>query len=227
LWLGDIAALPPDIAPDICSPAEQDRARRFASRGDAARYLQTRALLRQLLSAYVGQPPEAIGIDEAKDGKPYVRDGAIAFNLSHSGPCVAIAVRVGAEPEAGLGVDVHHGRRADELALARSLFADSEIAMLAGLGKAARHRPFFRLWACREAVLKTSGLGMKGGMKGRGFSLRLDARGAYAVHALSPAWNAIALHEFQPRRDVFGALAWRQTGTRPQIRQFEICRSAI
>ena len=100
-------------------------------------------------------------------------------------------------------------------------------AAIRGLGKAARHHSFFRLWACREAVLKTSGLGMKGGMKGRGFTMRQDARGAYAVHALSPAWSGIALNEFQPRDGVFGALAWQETGARPQIRQLEICQSAI
>jgi 4'-phosphopantetheinyl transferase len=151
-----------------------------------------------------------------------VRDAAIAFNLSHSGPSVAIALRAGADTEARLGVDVQQSKTTDELALARSLFADSEIAMLAGLGKAERHDPFFRLWACREAVLKASGLGMKG----RGFELRQDAHGTYAVRALSPVWTDITLHEFQPHRNVFGALAWRQVGgqagPRPQIRQFAI-----
>jgi len=222
LWLGDPSPPAPEIAPDICTAAEQERAKRFASPGDAMRYLQTRAVLRRLLAAYAGLPATAIEIGEGRDGKPFVANGAIAFNLSHSGATLAIAIRAGSDAEAGLGVDVQQVKAVDELALARSLFAESEIAMLEGLGKAARRAAFFRLWTCREAVLKASGLGMKG----RGFDLRQDGQGQYAVHALSPVWASTALHEFEPKSDVFGALAWKQAGERatprPQIRQFLI-----
>ena len=214
LWLGELEGLASVSPSEVCSAAEQERAKRFASRGDADRYLAARALLRRVLSAYVGQPPQALAIADAPDGKPFVRDTAVAFNLSHSETCVAIAVRAGA----AIGVDVQRGREIDELGIARSLFAPAEIALLQGLGKDARRPHFFRIWACREAVLKAAGVGMKG----RGLALRPGPEGAYEVRPLSPDWSRMRIHEFSAGRDIYGALAWPEPPERPRIRQFAI-----
>ena len=214
MWIGGIGALSPPVALEVCNSEERARARRFAASHEAADYLTARALLRHLLAAYAGQSPEAISIETQKDGKPLVAGLSIAFNLSHSGSHVAIALRHGES----VGVDVQRAKEIDELAIARSLFAPGEIALLEGLSRDERRRHFFRVWTCREAVLKAAGLGMKG----RGLVLQAGAEGDYEVCPRSPGWSQMRLKEFSPAIDSYGALAWPETASRPRVRQFSI-----
>lgn len=89
------------------------------------------------------------------EGKPYVVDGSLHFNLSHSGDYALIAVT----PHAPVGVDIQqHRQRTRWRAIAERFFAPHEAASLQN------DADFYRLWVIKEAVLKALGTGLHGWM---------------------------------------------------------------
>jgi 4'-phosphopantetheinyl transferase len=106
------------------------------------------AVLQAILAARLGRPPQiAIG----PHGKPYLADGGLEFNVSHSGALALIAVSDG---PIGVDVEQHHALH-DPAAFARRFFTPDEAASL-GDDPAA----LFRLWCRKEAWLKARGVGL-------------------------------------------------------------------
>lgn len=99
-------ALTPEQLAHWLTPEEQQR---FATvRHGERRQAQTlgRAVLRRLLGALTGQAPSAVELTTAPGGKPHLPTQAPAFNLSHSGDLLLLAVAAGGR----LGVDVEQVR---------------------------------------------------------------------------------------------------------------------
>jgi 4'-phosphopantetheinyl transferase len=120
-------------------------------RDDAAR------ALREILAAYLEASPDGIRVVTGEHGKPELADGALRFNLSHSGDLALVAVA----RERDVGVDVERiDARRDALALAeRALDADGAAAVQAAT-VADRAAVFHRGWVRREAVAKCAGTGL-------------------------------------------------------------------
>jgi len=138
------------------NPPELARADRFRVAADRDRFTVARGVLKRLLQERrKGTGPLEFVVNQW--GKPAVSDGEPRFNVSHSGDYVLIAIASGAE----VGVDIEHmaaPRRLDELA--RSVFAAREFEMFGQLQGAERDRFFFRIWTCKEAVVKAAGAGL-------------------------------------------------------------------
>src|SRR5262245_23822450 len=88
------------------SPDEKARADRFHFLKDRNHYIVGRGLLRELLGAYLQQPPAGLEFSYAQYGKPFL-SGAnasrrLSFNLAHSAGLVVYAVA----RERNLGIDV-------------------------------------------------------------------------------------------------------------------------
>jgi phosphopantetheinyl transferase len=144
------------IVPHALGADEQARAERFLCARTARTYRAAHTLKRRVLSHY---RPEVAPADWRFDanawGKPVVAAPlpGPAFNLSHSGDRIAIAVS-----DEEIGVDVECLRplpHADDVA--RHVFHARELAWLAR-----QPRPlhaFFRLWTLKEALLKAAGTG--------------------------------------------------------------------
>jgi 4'-phosphopantetheinyl transferase len=113
--------------------------------------------LREIVAAYLEASPDAIRIVTGEHGKPALADGALRFNLSHSGDLALVAVA----RERDVGVDVERiDARRDALALAeRALDADGAAAVQAA-AVADRAAVFHRGWVRREAVAKCAGTGL-------------------------------------------------------------------
>jgi len=86
-----------------------------------------------------------------KHGKPFV-SGDWDFNLSHSGDVVACAIT----REGRIGIDVERHRDVDPQRFKRYFSTDE----LEWMGDDARR--FIELWTQKEAVIKASGVGLKG-----------------------------------------------------------------
>lgn len=216
LWLGNLDRLGPQLGTRACSEAERERARGMASQSNGTRYLASRALLRLLLSAYCGQAPGAVAIGLSDDGKPFLEGSDLRFNLSHSEGEAAIVV---AAERREVGVDIQRTRPVhDELAIAHSLFADAEIVRLERLTGHARHRAFFRLWTCHEAVLKVAG----SGIDGTRLELGQDPQGELRLLRAPAGWPEIAIHEFGVMPNFVGAVAWQERGEDTRLQRFDI-----
>lgn len=219
VWRIDLDGADIEACRSALGPAELAKADRFVFARDRCRYMAAHAALRGVLSFYTGHPPARLDILETQQGKPFLADGRPAFSLSHSGGTALVAVAI----EGQVGVDIEHvAPRNDEIAIARSLFARREVALLEGLPDEARRALFFELWTCREAVLKAAGTGLGGG----GLEIGYDDAGRVHVVSSPPQLSGnIALRVFKTSQGQQGAVAWTSPSTSGGARFFGFDKS--
>ncbi len=149
---------------DLLSVAERDRARRFARRDDAARYIVGHARLRQWLGRRLRIAPRALRFTQNAYGKPML-DGLPSpphFNLSHSGDWVLLAI----DEHGPIGVDVETIRpNMSQIDDFRSVLAPEEQHWLDRLPPGPRAQAFARTWVRKEAYIKAIGEGMSRDLK--------------------------------------------------------------
>lgn len=154
------------------SKDEREHAARFRQPADHDRFLAARALLRHALQeaseGQIASEDWSFRIDA--NGKPEVTDGLpqIAYNLSHSGSCVAVAIS-GNGP---IGIDVESALPDLRLEIIPDVLTAREQGMLRLLGRREQWDRFIRLWTVKEACGKALGLGM--GIQFTTFEVALD-----------------------------------------------------
>jgi 4'-phosphopantetheinyl transferase len=158
----------------VLSVDERERASRFYFDRDRDRYVVGRGVLRTLLGAYVGVPPERVRFDYGPQGKPRLAMTGPRFNVSHSGAVALYAFSKSGE----VGVDVELFR--PEFArehIAERFFSPDEVATLRSLPDDAQPYAFLTCWTRKEAYIKA---------RGQGLSLPLD-RFDVSLHPDEPA----------------------------------------
>jgi 4'-phosphopantetheinyl transferase len=179
LWLAgpaDQGGVPEHLW-NTLSRGEKDRANRFRRADDRSLFALARGALRALLSEATGTPPDKIAFAEGPHGKPYLAGThGPHFNASHSGSWALI----GFSNSRDIGVDIEFMRPAGgERDLARSFFSAAEYRSLEGLANGMLLSSFYKIWTCKEAVLKACGTGISEHLKD--FSVELTEDG-YAIH---------------------------------------------
>lgn len=145
---------------DCLSGGERQRAASFVFPADGRRYALFHGALHFLLSSCTGSAPDALEISTDVRGKPALPH-SLAFNLSHSGGWMALAVA----PVGQIGVDIEvPDREVDVEGVAARFFHPDEAALLSAQSPPERQRHFFRLWTAKEAMLKMTGQGLAGGL---------------------------------------------------------------
>jgi 4'-phosphopantetheinyl transferase len=148
-------------AAEMLSDAEHIQARRFRQSADRDRYVAAHSVLRIILGRYLNEVPAHIRFVTGPQGKPGLapefQASRIRFNLAHSGDWALVAVAAGRE----VGVDVEQFRPLPEAApIAERQFSPAEVEALNSLTEAERPAAFFQIWACKEAFIKATGLGL-------------------------------------------------------------------
>ncbi len=93
---------------------------------------------------------------QSPDGKPYMEDGELFFNLSHSGKLVMCAVS-----KKELGCDIETIRDADT-DIAKRFFHANEYALIEKeADRERKNKLFFRLWTLKESYIKATGKGLR------------------------------------------------------------------
>lgn len=138
---------------------ERARAARFKVADARRQFVITRGALRLLLARHLGRPAQALRFAQGPHGKPFVvADRApppIEFNVSHSAGRGLIAIA-----RAAVGVDIEFlGREADLDLVAKGVLTAAEQAALRRKAGGERALLFYRLWTCKEALIKAIGTG--------------------------------------------------------------------
>lgn len=147
---------------NFLSKEERIQQRRFYLKKHRHQYLITRALLRSVLSLYVGTiAPNAWQFDLNKYNKPYIKNFpfpfALNFNLSHTEKMVVLAVTMNRD----IGVDVEFLlRRNLDLDIAKKYFSKIESKNLFAVPIGQQKSHFFYLWTLKEAYIKACGKGL-------------------------------------------------------------------
>jgi len=143
----------------VLAEEEELRAERFQFPEHRRHFIVARGALRVLLGRYLRQPPEKIRFAYNRYGKPSLEsDGALSFNLSHSGEMALYAFARRGE----IGIDVEWmGRRVhDRDQIAERFFSPREAQTLRVLPAPERQAGFFRCWTRKEAYVKARGQGL-------------------------------------------------------------------
>jgi len=121
-----------------------------------------RFYLRLLLGAYLDLPGKDVHITTRIKGRPEIdpslSNGQLNFSVARSSGCYLIGINSGAT----IGVDMEGATRrpGKPLALARRYFSQQEKTALSNFGEEDLRRAFMHTWACKEAIVKASGLGI-------------------------------------------------------------------
>lgn len=176
-----------------------------------------RFYLRLLIGAYLGLPGKDIHITRRIKGRPVLdktlSKGELDFSVARSSGCYLIGISSGA----AIGVDLEiAARRAGKpLALAKRYFSAQETEALSVLGGDQLQRAFMHTWACNEAIVKASGVGIANQLCR--FSVDTDPANPPSVLKMlddDPAAWRLAMA--RPTEDSIAAVAVRQGGIQLQ-----------
>jgi len=150
-----------ELADHLTAP-EQQRLQALRRIDDQRRFGRSRAVLRQVLAAYLHIPPLAVPLAYGPQGKPYLATAPdLHFNLSHSGDW---AILVCAPWPVGVDVEQVRPLKQQSGLIRRCLTRAEQQAMARSAPKDLDHL-FFRYWTCKEAHLKATGEGLQRSMQ--------------------------------------------------------------
>jgi 4'-phosphopantetheinyl transferase len=142
---------------DLLSGEERVRAARMRTTESRLRFVVAHGALRAILARYVGVPASQVAIETSEAGKPFLADGRVSFNLTHSESVAVCAVG----QDARIGVDVERIRSMpDADAIVRRYFAPGEAREYESLPPGDRTAAFFSTWTRKEAFVKAIGDGL-------------------------------------------------------------------
>jgi 4'-phosphopantetheinyl transferase len=158
----------------VLTPAEIVRATRFRFDAHRVLYAFSHALLRTLLTRYLGREPMIV---ETTSGKPELSDPALRFNLSHTEGHVLIGVT----READLGVDIENNDARNDENVARMVFTPEELRT---------PMDFCERWTLKESFAKARGEGLSIDLKRFAFTPRFscefDDAEAWSFYTFKP-----------------------------------------
>jgi 4'-phosphopantetheinyl transferase len=145
--------------PDCLTPAEQARAMTFRFESDQVQYALMHAALRQLLSKHLGIAPRDIAYSFGEQGKPYIADTPLFFNIAHTKGKGIIAL----SDQGDIGVDIEQSDRdCDHHLLARRVFTERERRDWEDKQhEVEKKHAFLTTWVAKEAYTKAVGLGLQ------------------------------------------------------------------
>lgn len=120
---------------------------------DKLRSLCADHLAREMLAAATGLTPRDLIFERDAHGKPFAKNCALHFNLTHSGDFAACAIH-----DRPVGIDME-AIRPVRAALSEKVCADAELSWVMPDGAFDNER-FLRLWTAKEAFLKCTGEGI-------------------------------------------------------------------
>ena len=176
-----------------------------------------RGALRWILGVHLGVPPERVPLVREPGGRPRLRSAQGSAELSiSSASCGALgAIVLASGTEVGIDLECVAEHRFPP-ALARHILHPREVALFEALPLGARCAWLTSAWVCKEALLKTLGLG-----------LRMDPRLVEVMSSDQPArpqggaFRPAGFAPWQgwvhPRGTVLTALAFTNPATRTPV----------
>jgi 4'-phosphopantetheinyl transferase len=204
LWTVDLDADVSTVSSllNLLSGDERVRAARMRTTESRLRFIVAHGALRAILARYVGLPASSIRLESSETGKPFVVDGSISFNLSHSEAIAVCAI----SPDGRIGVDVECIRpMPDADAIVARYFAPGEAREYASLPPAQRVAAFFSTWTRKEAFVKAIGDGLSCPL--RSFEVEIAPAAIDPRIVVDPTRGGWYLRSFEPAPGYAGAVA--------------------
>ncbi len=203
-----------DALQAVLTESERVKADRLSVAGQRNALIVARGALRVLLGAYAQRDPAELEFSFSDQGKPFLDQCPVSFNVSHSGEWVVLAAGCGRE----VGVDIEKIRtNIDVYAVARRFFHPAEMTLIKQAGDPSAF--FFQVWARKEALVKARGAAILQHIKSASIPLTENGlpdagmAGGWHVHRLEAGTHyASALATDRPVENLpcydFGGLRW-------------------
>lgn len=209
VWVLDLSTLTPaTLQPHLHILSTEEQSKKMASPVREHAFLATRVLMRNVLASYGDLTPAALQFSTQPSGKPFLVNGALHFNLSHSGSYAVLGV----SRDIPLGVDVEIIRhRASLMDISARFFHADEIAQLQSLNSEDQTRYFFSVWTLKEAFYKGLGTGLATGLDKTAFRVVGNMIEAQSEdHERLPV-NLWQFYQTQLTADIFLSIAAKQS----------------
>ncbi|AXI01761.1 4'-phosphopantetheinyl transferase family protein [Aquirhabdus parva] len=149
------------------------------------RQLLARVWRREILAQALGIHPEQLTFDQTVNGKPYLNDHAISFNISHSHDAFVL---VWCRGHLSVGVDIEDKNRDFPAeSLAKRYFHPTEYDAWKNPDSSppSSHNQWLTTWTRKEAILKAHGMGIRIDLN----SFNTQNADELIEHALLGAWQ--------------------------------------
>ncbi|HEX7010275.1 MAG TPA: 4'-phosphopantetheinyl transferase superfamily protein [Phycisphaeraceae bacterium] len=197
----------------LLSVNEMVRMQRYRLQRHRERFAVKRGVLRTILGAYLGRPPQSVRFDYGPQGKPRLagQQGGddLRFNLSDSQGLAVVAVAWGRE--VGVDIEAIDPHRPTQR-LAERFFTPREVAHLAALPLRERPQAFFRVWTQKEACIKARGGGLSIPLSSFEVPLTPTTEPALVQSGQEGELRRWTLRLFEPAPAFAGALAVESAG---------------
>jgi len=200
---------------ELSNPLGQDQGSRMQDLSVFQQNAMRRFYLRLLLGAYLGIPGKDVKITRRLKGRPELdasqSKGQLNFSVARSRDCYLVGISSGAT--IGVDLEIAARRSGKPLSLAKRYFSEAETEALSSLDGDSLHRSFMHTWACKEAIVKASGLGIANQLCRFSVDVNPDnPPGVLDMLDDDPvAWRLAVL---QPAAGAIAAVAVRQQGLR-------------
>ena len=145
---------------------KQERVSRYKDTGRRKCSVAGEKLVKEYIGKALNISPEALVILTEKNGKPYIENCPINFNISH---CENTLVYAFSDEEIGIDIEKI---RAISLSVAKRFFSEEEQKYIFGFiptkediksfDDIITYEKFYRIYTLKEAICKKSGIGIKG-----------------------------------------------------------------
>lgn len=161
VWVADCRQWDAESLAANLSRRERLRSERFHNDLHRSRFVIRHGLLRRLLAKYTGVSEIQVVIETTREGRPFVPSDAnpldIEFSLSRSQDLCLYAISRGIR----VGIDMEYvDCQFDRSSMIAWCCTASEVRWLAAMPAEMQCEHFYRLWTCKEACLKSAGVGL-------------------------------------------------------------------
>ncbi len=142
----------------LLSEKEITRVERRKIKEKQEEIILSRGILRIIIGFYFDQEPAGLKISSTPDGKPYLENSELEFNLSHSGNIWVCALCQSTQ----VGIDIQQRYPITSIkTIIKNYFSVDENIYLDSLPANQYNDKFFSLWTAKEAYLKAIGKGFQ------------------------------------------------------------------
>jgi 4'-phosphopantetheinyl transferase len=210
LWRVDLAfnlSLDDDAFSSL-SDDERTRARKFLRHEDTLRFATVRVALRERLAQYLGIGPHALRFTHDAHRRPHLAaSNRIDFNVSHTGSHGLIAMSAVRR----VGVDIEQMRaQFDWRSVAPLTLDPAEKMWIERLDITQQRAAFYDAWVAKEALVKTTGVGVVEGLQHLSVLPR-DTSRVTLRNAIPDGMRAISAHWLAAPDSYAACLAWSET----------------
>lgn len=117
--------------------------------------LNSQDFIKYILYKYYGYDFGKIDIQRTKNGKPYIKDSKLSFNVSHSADAIIAIVGLGYD---SVGIDMEIIQNKDREKIIERFFQKEEIDFINSSYD--KNLEFYNIWTKKEAYIKKNALNM-------------------------------------------------------------------